>query len=129
MDGMPIGFMIALAIPMLFLISGVRRVNEDERMVVHRLGRFMGLKEPGIRMVVPTVDETVKLALGARGEALDGERARFGTTEAPIRSTDALRPGSIVRVVGFGADHAEVVLDDDQTRSFVCAKCGHHTLL
>ncbi len=49
-----IGF-IAIVVA-LFLLSGIRVLREWERMPVLRLGRFIGLKGPGIMYLVPLID-------------------------------------------------------------------------
>ena len=49
-----IGF-IAIVVA-LFLLSGIRVLREWERMPVLRLGRYMGLKGPGIIYLVPLID-------------------------------------------------------------------------
>ncbi len=49
-----IGF-IAIVVA-LFLLSGIRVLKEWERMPVLRLGRYMGLKGPGIIYLVPLID-------------------------------------------------------------------------
>jgi len=46
---------IALAIA-LFLLSGIRVIKEWERAPVLRLGRYMGLKGPGIIYLIPLID-------------------------------------------------------------------------
>ena len=49
-----IGF-IAIVVA-LFLLSGIRVLREWERMPVLRLGRYVGLKGPGIIYLVPLID-------------------------------------------------------------------------
>jgi regulator of protease activity HflC (stomatin/prohibitin superfamily) len=46
-----IGVFIAL-----FLLSGIRVLKECERMPVLRLGRYMGLKGPGLAYLIPLID-------------------------------------------------------------------------
>lgn len=110
------------------LVFHIRIVREDERLVVHRLGQFHGLRGPGLVFKL-YIDTAEPLAIGARGEALGTGAARFGAVEAPVQSEDAVGLGSVVRVVGFGEDRVQVTLDTDQTRSFVCQKCGHPNTL
>jgi regulator of protease activity HflC (stomatin/prohibitin superfamily) len=49
-----IGFIVILVT--LFLLSGIRVLREWERMPVLRLGRYVGLKGPGIIYLVPLID-------------------------------------------------------------------------
>ena len=49
-----IGFVIAL-----FFLSGIRVLREWERMPILRLGRYVGLKGPGIIYLIPLIDRAV----------------------------------------------------------------------
>jgi regulator of protease activity HflC (stomatin/prohibitin superfamily) len=55
--------MIALAIPAVLFLMGIRVLNEYERGVVFRLGRFTGVKLAGFRWLIPGVDRMVKVGL------------------------------------------------------------------
>lgn len=70
-----------LAFPAAFLIvlgllaatvaaSGLRRVEPDERLVVRRSGRTRGVREPGLRYLVPLADSGVRVPAGARSYGL-----------------------------------------------------------
>lgn len=48
---------------LLFLLSGVKVLNEYERGVVFRLGRIIEPKGPGIRWIIPGVDKMLKIGL------------------------------------------------------------------
>jgi len=58
---------IALVVAVLFLIilvsSSIRILIEYERGVVFRLGRFSGVKGPGLRFIIPIVDKLIKVSL------------------------------------------------------------------
>lgn len=56
-----IGPVVGLII--LFLLSSIKVVREYERIVVFRLGRLIGEKGPGLIVVIPLVDRTVKISL------------------------------------------------------------------
>jgi len=51
----PILAIIGVAIA-LFLLSGIRVLKEWERMPILRLGRYTGLKGPGIIYLIPLID-------------------------------------------------------------------------
>jgi regulator of protease activity HflC (stomatin/prohibitin superfamily) len=51
----PVLIFIAIVVA-IFLLSGIRVLKEWERMPVLRLGRFVGLKGPGIVYLVPLID-------------------------------------------------------------------------
>jgi|SRR3990167_4859850 len=55
---------IILALVLLLIIFGVRIVNQYERGVVFRLGRVRAkIKEPGLRLIIPVVDQMVKVSM------------------------------------------------------------------
>jgi regulator of protease activity HflC (stomatin/prohibitin superfamily) len=41
------------------MLSAIRIVQEDTRLSVHRLGRYIGDKGPGIVLVIPFIDRGV----------------------------------------------------------------------
>ncbi|MCY3413535.1 MAG: slipin family protein [Candidatus Heimdallarchaeota archaeon] len=44
---------------LVFLILGLRKVNEYERAVILRLGRYIGIKGPGLFWLIPFVDKAI----------------------------------------------------------------------
>lgn len=61
MPGLILTLLIIIAI---IVANGVRVINQYERGVVFRLGRVRGgVKEPGLRLIVPIVDKMRKVAL------------------------------------------------------------------
>lgn len=44
---------VLIAVVIFFILSGIKVVNQYERGVVLTLGRYTGLKEPGLRIVIP----------------------------------------------------------------------------
>ena len=59
------GLIIVLLVIVLTLVAkGVRIINQYERGVVFRLGRVRGgIKEPGMRLLIPMVDQMRKVSL------------------------------------------------------------------
>jgi regulator of protease activity HflC (stomatin/prohibitin superfamily) len=55
------GFVIVFGI--FILASAIRILNEYERGVIFRLGRFIGVKGPGLILLIPIVDKMVKVSL------------------------------------------------------------------
>jgi regulator of protease activity HflC (stomatin/prohibitin superfamily) len=55
--------LIVIGIVLAFFLAGVRVLQEYERGVVFRLGRFAGVKPAGFRWIVPMVDRLVKISL------------------------------------------------------------------
>ncbi|MFC1999883.1 slipin family protein [Chloroflexota bacterium] len=52
----------AVVVLLLFLLpAAIKIVAQYERGVVLRLGRFIGIKEPGLRIIIPFIDRMVKI--------------------------------------------------------------------
>ncbi len=54
---------VSVAIVGLFLFSAIRVLNEYERAVIFRLGRFLRTKGPGLIIVLPIIDRMVRIGL------------------------------------------------------------------
>lgn len=54
---------ILVIIILIILGLSIRIVNQYERGVVFRLGKVIGVKEPGLRLIIPLVDRMVKPSL------------------------------------------------------------------
>jgi regulator of protease activity HflC (stomatin/prohibitin superfamily) len=50
-----------LIIVVLFLMSGVKVINQYERAVVLSLGKFTGLRQPGLTLIVPVFQRIIKV--------------------------------------------------------------------
>ena len=56
------GFAITVAIiVIIFILSGIKVINQYQRGVVLTLGKFTGIREPGLRIVVPLFQQLVKV--------------------------------------------------------------------
>lgn len=62
-ETMLINYAIILALLLLLVGSAVRILLEYERGVVFRLGRFAGVRGPGLRFIIPVIDKLVKVSL------------------------------------------------------------------
>jgi len=61
---MTAGVIVLIVIVLIIVANGVRIVNQYERGVVLRLGRVRRLvKEPGLRLIIPIVDQMKKISL------------------------------------------------------------------
>ena len=63
MFGLGAGFfwIIALAFMVVIIASAIRILLEYERGVVFRLGRFSGVKGPGLKFIIPIIDQMKKI--------------------------------------------------------------------
>ncbi|MCU0637428.1 MAG: slipin family protein [Methanothrix sp.] len=55
--------MIALLVAIFILFQAIKIVREYERVVIFRLGRFSGVKGPGIFFIIPIIDRVILLDL------------------------------------------------------------------
>jgi regulator of protease activity HflC (stomatin/prohibitin superfamily) len=86
---MAAGWLVGLGfIAFLFLLSCIKIVREYERAVKFRLGRFVGVKGPGIFFVVPVLEKFVKVDL--RTITLDVPKQRIVTKDNVTVDVDAV---------------------------------------
>jgi regulator of protease activity HflC (stomatin/prohibitin superfamily) len=62
-EGLVTGAIVFGGFLLLFLLSGIRVVNEYERGVVFRLGRLVGSRGPGLFYVIPIIERMVRMDL------------------------------------------------------------------
>ena len=60
---MGLAVLLAIGIPVVLFIMGVRILTEYERGVLFRFGRFVQVKEAGFRWIIPAVDRMVRISL------------------------------------------------------------------
>jgi regulator of protease activity HflC (stomatin/prohibitin superfamily) len=60
---MPIGAGIVVFIAIVFVLSGLKILNEYERAVIFRLGRLMDYRGPGVIFVVPIIERASRIDL------------------------------------------------------------------
>jgi regulator of protease activity HflC (stomatin/prohibitin superfamily) len=58
-----IGIVIAAVVLLIIIFASVRIVNEYERGVVFRLGRYVGVRGPGLIFLIPFIERMVKVEL------------------------------------------------------------------
>jgi len=58
-----IGILIVVVFAFVLLLMGVRILPEYERGVVFRFGRYVGVREAGLRWIIPGVDRMVRIGL------------------------------------------------------------------
>ena len=115
--------LIILGIVVLYLAMSFRIARENERFAVFVLGRFSGLKGPGLVLKMPGgTAKFARITLGAEGEIQSNELASFGGSAMPYKASASVRAGSKVRVTGF--EKAAVQVEALQ-QFVVCEKCGH----
>ncbi|MDZ7339187.1 MAG: SPFH domain-containing protein, partial [candidate division KSB1 bacterium] len=56
-------FIIVVVIGLFLVLSAIKILREYERGVIFRLGRLVGVRGPGIFLIIPFVDRMVKVSL------------------------------------------------------------------
>jgi regulator of protease activity HflC (stomatin/prohibitin superfamily) len=69
---------VAAFLAMLWVASATRVVPEYQRLVVFRLGRYLGTRGPGLVLLIPVLDRGVKVDLGEQERGLPGESILTG---------------------------------------------------
>lgn len=83
------GFMVFLAIVVLvFVLSGIKIVNQYERGVVLTLGKFTGMRDPGLRVVVPIFQSMIKV--DTRTNTIDVPKQEVITKDNVTVNVDAV---------------------------------------
>lgn len=81
------GFMLLIGLIVL-VVSGIRIVNQYERGVVLTLGRYSGLKLPGLRIVIPVFQQMIKVDV--RSTPVDVPRQEVITKDNVTINVDAV---------------------------------------
>ena len=65
-------WILAVILLVFFLAASIKVVNESERLAVFRLGRFLNIVGPGLVIINPLIDRTVKVNLSEKIPGLQG---------------------------------------------------------
>ena len=60
---MSLGIPVGIGIVAVLVFMGIRVITEYERGVIFRFGRYTGVKEAGLRWIIPGVDRMVRISL------------------------------------------------------------------
>lgn len=83
------GFLaFAIIIVLLYILSGIKVINQYERGVVLTLGKFTGLRTPGLRIVVP-IFQTIR-KVDVRSTPIDVPRQEIITKDNVTVNVDAV---------------------------------------
>jgi regulator of protease activity HflC (stomatin/prohibitin superfamily) len=85
MDGLLIFIGIVVV---LFVLSGIKIINQYERGVVLTLGRFTGIRQPGLRVVVPIFQRLIKVDV--RSTPIDVPKQEIITKDNVTVGVDAV---------------------------------------
>jgi regulator of protease activity HflC (stomatin/prohibitin superfamily) len=79
---------ILLIIVLLFVLSGIKIIDQYERGVVLTLGRFSGIRNPGLRVVVPIFQRIIKVDV--RSTPIDVPKQEIITKDNVTVNVDAV---------------------------------------
>lgn len=79
-------FLIITAI--IFVLSGIKVINQYERGVVLTLGRFTGIREPGLRIVIPIFQKLLRVDI--RSTPIDVPKQEIITKDNVTAGVDAI---------------------------------------
>ncbi|MDB5168557.1 MAG: domain / Band 7 family protein [Candidatus Saccharibacteria bacterium] len=85
MDVFIIFILVCIAI---FILSGLKIINQYERGVVLTLGRYTGLRQPGLRVVVPVIQNLIKVDI--RSTPIDVPKQEIITKDNVTVGVDAV---------------------------------------
>src|SRR5437899_157117 len=98
------GVWSALAIVLVFLLSGLKVLREYERAVVFRLGRLVGARGPGLIYVIPGIEKALRVdlpeemrrAMARQAEAERERRAKVIAAEGEYQAAQRLAEASAI---------------------------------
>lgn len=82
-----LGIYIVIAI-VIFVLSGIKVINQYERGVILTLGRYTGIREPGLRIVVPIFQRVIKVDV--RSTPIDVPKQEIITRDNVTVNVDAV---------------------------------------
>jgi regulator of protease activity HflC (stomatin/prohibitin superfamily) len=77
-----------IVIVLIFVLSGVKVINQYERGVMLTLGRFSGIKNPGVRVIVPIFQRIIKVDI--RTNTIDIPKQEVITKDNVTVNVDAV---------------------------------------
>lgn len=79
---------IVLIVVFIFIISGIKVINQYERGVVLTLGRYTGLRDPGLRVVIPIFQRIIRVDI--RSMPIDVAKQEIITKDNVTAGVDAI---------------------------------------
>ncbi len=124
--GQIVGVSILALVMVVAIFVSIRIAGEYERFAVFVLGRFAGIKGPGLLLRWPGSGAVwTRISVGDSGELLGPDIGRFSDVDLPVAYEGNLRLGTSVRITGFTSDEIKVEADPTKSRRIKCEECGH----
>ena len=81
-------FILLLIAVVIFVLSGIKIVNQYERGVVLTLGKYTGIRQPGLRIVIPVFQRIIKVDI--RSTPIDVSKQEIITKDNVTIGVDAV---------------------------------------
>jgi len=85
---MEILFWIVLISVAIFILSGIKIINQYERGVVLTLGKYTGIRQPGLRIVIPIIQKLIRVDI--RSTPIDVPKQEIITKDNVTIGVDAV---------------------------------------
>lgn len=83
------GFLVTLILAVvIFILSGIKVINQYQRGVVLTLGKFTGIREPGLRIVIPVFQQLIRVDI--RTNTIDIPKQEVITQDNVTVNVDAV---------------------------------------
>lgn len=79
---------LLLVIVVIFILSGIKVINQYERGVILTLGRFSGMRDPGLRIVIPIFQRLIRVDI--RSTPIDVNKQEVITKDNVTVNVDAV---------------------------------------
>ena len=79
---------IVIAALIIFVLSGIKIVNQYERGVVLTLGKFTGVRQPGLRIIIPVIQRMIRVDV--RSTPIDVAKQEVITKDNVTAGVDAV---------------------------------------
>lgn len=103
---------IVLIVIILFIAAGIRIANEHERFVVNVLGRYAGIKGPGLLLKWPgSATKWHRISLGEEAVYLGDNLVKIRDAVFPVKGADTCAINAKVHIASFTSGHIHVTRD------------------
>src|SRR5512142_785515 len=113
-----LGFLVPIALIVLWFLSGIRIVNEYEQGVILRLGRFAGIRTAGLQWIIPFIDRLIVIDMRVTAEQVPPQ-------DVITRDNVSVKVNAVIYFRVLNADKAFLQVTDFL---FATSQCAQTTL-
>ena len=102
--------LVLLVLFFVIILGGIRIAHDNERFVVSAIGRYIGIKGPGLlyKWPNPSID-WVRVSLNDSGQYLGDGLATVNEAVFPVDFSESLNTGDAVRISSFASNNIAIV--------------------